>query len=161
MSLRDEPWDEKYEIRHMIYYAIQNYWIESEWKFNKSFILRLIDQERAIPTVISVFQIVEKTEKIEIAYSSALFSLSNRIDLSKLCQTWSDNDQKRIKRLTNIFPCPCSLKEAEDDPNYEYDIMCTSLEINPFWVSENCKTNKGAYQCVMSKSTMYVYNKYS
>jgi len=158
ISIRDEPWDDKYEIHHMTYNAMSNNWKKSKRKLKKSFEIKLVDQDRAIPTV-SVIQVVKKTNKIEIAYSSALFSLSNHVDLNKLCQNWI-KDQKKTK-LTNNIPCHCNLKEAENDPNYEYDIMCTSQEINQFWVSENCKTNKGAYQCVMSKSTMYVYSKCS
>jgi len=63
ISIRNEPWNEKYEIRHMTYNAIHNNWGKSRKKLNKSFKLRLVDQERAIPTLISVFQIVEKLTK--------------------------------------------------------------------------------------------------
>ena len=156
ISLRDEPWDNSYEIHHITYNALTNSWKMSPWKLKKLFKLVLVDQERIRPTSVSVIQVVREINKIKVPYSSSLFTLSNQINMNKLCQNWIKRDKRKAYQLKNFFPCPCSLKQAKNDPNYERDVMCTSQETHPFWASENCKANKGAYECVISKSTMYV-----
>ena len=157
ISVRDEPWDEKYEILHMIYNAKSNSWIKSPVKLKRLFQLKLVNQERVTPTVVSVIQVVKEFNGIKVAYSSSLFTLSNNDDLNKVCQDWIKRDKRNTKISANFFPCPCTLKEAEYDTNYEYDVMCSTEEIHPFWAPENCMTKKGAYKCVINKSTMYVY----
>ena len=156
ISIRDEPWDENYEILHMTYNSKTNIWIKSPLKLKRSFQLKLINQERVTPTVVSVVQVVKELNRMKVAYSSSLFTLSNHDDLKRVCQNWIKRDKQKTKRLTNFFPCPCTLKEAESDSDYEYDVMCSSQETHPFWAPKNCITKKEAYKCVLSKSTMYV-----
>ena len=154
VSVRDEPWNETYEIYHMTYHSYTNTWRKSAIKLNKSFQRKVVDHARLSPTFVSVIQVVKEINNIKIPYSSSLFTLSHYDDMDKLCQNWIRRDKQRTRHLDNFFPCPCTLREAEADPNYEYDVACTLQETHPFWHSQNCKTKKGANGCVISKSMM-------
>ena len=154
ISVRDEPWDEKNEILHMTYHTFTNSWRKSAIKLNKSFQRKIVDHESLSPTLVSVIQVVKEVNNIKISYSSSLFTLSHYDDMGKLCQNWIQRDKQRTRNLDNLFPCPCTLSEAEIDCNYQYDVGCTLQETHPFWQSHNCKTKKGAYVCMISKSMM-------
>ena len=154
ISVRDQAWDENYEILHMTYHSRTNTWIKSPVKLKRQFQQKITDQQRVTPMLISVIQVVKKINKTKIAYSSSIFTLSHQNDMRKMCQNWIKQDKKITKNLNNFFPCPCTLKEAEVDPNYEYDIMCTLQETHPFWDSLNCQTKKAAYGCFISKPMM-------
>ena len=154
ISIRDEAWDENYEILHMMYHSRTDTWIKSPIKLKGQFQRKIVDQQRVTPMFVSVIQIVKEINKTKIAYSSSIFTLSHQVSMSKLCDNWIKQDRRRTKNLNNFFPCPCTLEEAESDSDYEFDIMCTLQETHPFWDFLNCQTKKGAYGCFVSKSMM-------
>ena len=88
VSVRDEPWNEKYEIHHMTYHSYTNTWRKSAIKLNKAFQRKVVDHARLSPTFVSVIQVVKEINNIKIPYSSSLFTLSHYDDMDKLCQNW-------------------------------------------------------------------------
>jgi len=155
IDIRDEPWKNEYEINHMTYSSATNKWIVSSLKLERMFQRKAVNSNKGTPTPVSVIQVIKKVNKIKVAYTSSVFTLANKRNFGDICKNWMKIERKKAKTLEKFPPCPCTLQQANHDADYVDDIFCTSKNVSYFWKSQNCKTNRGAHHCVITKSPMY------
>ena len=151
VSIRNESWNDQYQIVHMQFE--RNQWKESCIKLKQSFTQAVRNRNRIISTPVSVIRVIKKIDSMEVSYVSSLFSLSNRDNLEDVCKNWELNEKNKGS-ISNFLPCPCTLEQAEHDSQYVDDTFCTSEDIKYFWRGQHCVTTKGAYHCVISKLAM-------
>ena len=155
IDIRNEPWSDKYEINHMIYSFAANKWIMSPMKLDKTFQPKAVNSNKRTPTPVSVIQVVKKVNRVNVAYTSAIFTLANKRNLGDICKNWIKTERKNTKSLQRFPPCPCTLQQARFDAKYVDDAFCTSQNFTYFSRSQNCKTNRGAHHCMITKLPMY------
>jgi len=90
VSIRNEPWNDQYEIVHMKFE--RNRWKLSHIKLGQSFRHVIQNDHRVISTPVSVIQVIKEVDSMEVSYVSSMFSLSNRDSLKALCKNWEINE---------------------------------------------------------------------
>ena len=154
VNVRNERWDEKFKVFHMVYKTTQNRWVlPQRTRLSHVFHNMFTDDVKVDATQVSVILVIKDVDGLQVSYVSPVFSLLNR-DPSQMCTDWISQENARFTSTIPSQSCPCTLQKAKQDPDYVDDVYCSSLDGHYFWKTENCRRNKGADHCMVIKQLM-------
>ena len=154
VNVRNERWDEKFKVFHMVYKTTQNRWVLLQRTgLSHVFHNMVTDDVKVDVTQVSVILVIKDVDGLQVSYVSPVFSLLNR-DPSQMCTDWISQENARFNSTIPSQSCPCTLQKAKQDPDYVDDVYCSSLDGHYFWKTDNCRRNKGADHCMVIKQLM-------
>ena len=102
-------------------------------------------------TDISVLVLIKKTKNLKINFTSTLLSFLPGQSIISFCQTWHDKTREKLS-TNNVSSCPCNMKSAIFDSDYESDPTCSVTKTE-------CHENVNANHCYLRNVTgKYVCN---
>ena len=97
----------------------------------------------------SFLALTKKTKNLEISYTSTLLSFLDK-DVISVCQTWHNKTKDRLS-TSDVGSCPCNMKSAIFDDDFESDPTCSVT-------NTECHENVNANHCYLRKVKYVIIN---